>query len=129
MGRRILREMVNGAEMFIVWSSIVDAPITFAMTQEEFRLWWSEEYGRAGREQLDGHFARGDFGTLEDELVVNRAGADETSLTREQIIDFYFVRKGEGEQPVGTTYSDEDPELCSQCGADVLGYHRCETAQ
>lgn len=108
VGRSILREMVHGTEMFIVWSSIVDAPITFAMTQEELRLWWSEEYGRAGREQLNGHFARGDFGTLEDELVVNRAGADETHLTREQIIDYFFERRGQGEQPVGTSPGDED---------------------
>lgn len=99
----------DGEERCLLWSSIVDAPTSYGVTIDEIRDWWREEYGRSGLERLDAELARPTSGrvtTLSDVWVTNRAGAGETRLSIEQIVDYYFVRKGEGERPVGESWKD-----------------------
>ena len=101
MGKRILKETIDGVDKYLVWSSIVDAPVTYALTKGEVYDYFMSVAIRTERELLDRMFERGDFGAVADEVACNRAGEDETKISRAQIIDYYFVRQGEGKQPKG----------------------------
>lgn len=96
------RYVVKHGDAYLVWSSIVDAPITMACSLEEMRAWWKEEYGRAGLEELDKQVARGEIGELADEVVCNRAGAGETEMSLEQLVDYYVVKRNpRAHRPLG----------------------------
>ncbi len=112
------RYIVKLQDYYLEWSTVVDAPVTYGMTLEEFKEYYQQEYGADGMRNLLDRLlrveAKGTSSQLDDsvESVVscNRAGKDETSLTVEQIIDFYCVRQGEGDRPVGTDDRFEDDE-------------------
>ena len=53
MGHSIVRQIVEGKEMYLVWSSIVDAPITYGCTMKQLKKFWKEEYGRTGLQELE----------------------------------------------------------------------------
>lgn len=111
MGHKIVRQIVDGKESYLVWSSIVDAPITYGCSLKQLKKFWQEEYGRNGLRELEQRLeVQGTraFKTVDEVKTVNRAGKGETWLTTEQIVDYYFVRKGKGPQPVGL--SDEELE-------------------
>jgi hypothetical protein len=103
MSRYIIKHaMPDGEERYLVWSTIVDAPVTFGVTLEELRSYWQDEYGRLSLADFDRRFTcGGDPETLEYVQPTNRAGVGETRLSIEQIVDYYFVRRGKGEQPRG----------------------------
>lgn len=86
------RYVVKHGDMVLVWSSIVDAPITMGMTLDELRAWWREEYGRSGLADLERDI-KGGLPELADEVCVNRAGAGETQMSLEQLVDYYVVRR------------------------------------
>ncbi len=100
MGRFIVHH--DGA--FLEWSTVVDAPVTVGMTEAELREHVAEQYGLEGLKMIDGRIARAvangtscicppyDF---DDIVSCNRAGPDETELTREQLIRIYFVERRE----------------------------------
>lgn len=98
---------------YMAWSTIVDAPVTYGLTLEEFKSYYQEEYGRQGMFELDGRLDRVErfgtscrYGRNADELIKhNRAGKDETCLSRDQIIDYYCIRRDDGDPPVG---ADDD---------------------
>lgn len=78
---------------FFEWSTVVDAPVTYAMPREEFEQYYREEYGRSRMDDFERRMARAiETGTsahgytLEDVVSGNRAGPDETEATFEQII-------------------------------------------
>lgn len=101
MGRSVIKHVVDGTPRYLIWSTVVDAPITFGMTKAELVDYWDDEYGRSGVLSLE-HWLSNPR-TLEDEAAFNRAGKDETTLTIEQLVEFYFVRcDPDAELPMGT---------------------------
>ena len=95
MGRSIIK--LDGK--YLEWSSSIDAPITFGMTREEFTQHYLEEYGRSGIHDLEGRLSRADesgtscylYDSVDEEIEGNRAGKNESTLTKEQIIKFYIT--------------------------------------
>jgi hypothetical protein len=114
MGRFIVKHTVDGKDLYQVWSTIVDAPITGAGTLDQIKNYWREEFGRTGAEDLERWIeCRSDFfKTVKKAAVCNRAGKNETRLTEEQIIDYYFIKRGVNDPPQGKDWreirDDED---------------------
>ena len=118
MGRFILRFETDDGPRYLEYSTIVDAPRTYGMPIEEFKSFYKEEYGLQGMLELDARLARVDlYGTselpidchpdLESTILCNRAGADETCMTVDEMRDWYCVKRGKGKKPRGTASTDE----------------------
>ncbi len=94
MGRFIV-ELAPGK--YVEWSSVVDAPVTYVMTETELVQYVREEYGEAGVRELPARMervkAKGTnaltYKSADNVIRVNRAGPNETEITREQIIAQY----------------------------------------
>jgi hypothetical protein len=102
MGRCIIRVTHNRVPKYLEWSSVVDAPVTYGMTREEFKTYALAEYGRreGGGEDFDARLDRADktgtsaIGwTLDDIISCNRAGPHETCATLDDIVRIYCWRK------------------------------------
>lgn len=98
----------NCREWWMEWSTVVDAPTTYGMNREDMEAHIREAYGAEGLRELPARMARAEeTGTsaigvdLDEVLLGNRAGTNETSLTREQIVAMYCHRTGDerGEEP------------------------------
>jgi hypothetical protein len=84
---------MKDGEDFLIWSTIVDAPITEAMTKEALYEWFEDEYGYSkDNPHLKGALERAEktgtsAGGETPEMVIscNRAGHDETFLPYEEI--------------------------------------------
>ncbi len=113
MGHAILK---LAEESFIVWSSVVDAPVSYIMTEKECREWYAKEHGRRHSQYhldqsiRDAHKtgSSSTFTTLDDIKADNKAGADEEYLTLGQIIEKYVA-------PVDTSVPD-----CPFCGEEFV---------
>lgn len=103
MGKAIFKVDDNGKERFLVWSSYVDAPVTFACTGADVIAMFVEEARedatrmvRRMIEHARQHGSSSRMGrTLADVVGTNRAGPDESELTEDEIIEFYVRRKKE----------------------------------
>lgn len=103
MGHTIHRYATPDREFFLIWSSVVDAPITYGMSREELVEHIREQYGRSGLDALPERIARAEragtssriHASLDEETDFNRAGMDETRLTRDQIVAMYCLRTGD----------------------------------
>lgn len=107
--------IIKLGEHYVDWSTICDAPLTRGMTREEIVQWYEDNETAHKAQQLPGRLARADAtgtsslnDTLKWLIASNRAGRDETRLTREQLVDWLVHRKGEGPPPVGTADDDDD---------------------
>jgi hypothetical protein len=86
-------------DKYLVWSTVVDAPVTYGMTLDELKDYTKEEHGNAGVKKLTSRLTRVETkGTsshidtsMEDTVSYNRAGANETKLTVDQIYQEYCV--------------------------------------
>jgi len=84
-------------DKYFEWSTVVDAPVTYGMTKDELYEYIKERYGREGLQELPERLARVEkFGTsfhwnttLDELFESNRAGEDETYLTKEEIYAEY----------------------------------------
>ena len=92
MGRGLV--VIKGK--YFEWSTVVDAPVSYAMTLEELTTYTKEEYGNQGIGELDSRIERcNKYGTSfiggnsREVLSCNRAGLEEGELTAEQIYDVY----------------------------------------
>ena len=81
------------------WSTEIDAPVTYAMTLEEFNEYYRKKYGDEGMKELPERLERvertGSSGynhTLDWLLEYNRAGEDQTPMSREDIIAYCLER-------------------------------------
>jgi hypothetical protein len=100
---------------YLEWSKISDAASSYGMTLEEFKEFYRDEYGRSSMEELERRLVRVEqIGTssrmhssAEDVISYNRAGQEETCLTKEQIIGYYCTRELT-EQPMGTPHNYDD---------------------
>ena len=78
---------------YLIWSTIVDAPISYGLGLKEFTTFYHNEYGNAGMFELEARMKRVEangtscmLGTTVEELTCgNRAGQNEKELTYEQI--------------------------------------------
>ena len=60
MGKFIVRLDTDQGPRYAVWSSIVDAPVTYGMTRDKFERWYRREHGREGAEELVARLERAD---------------------------------------------------------------------
>lgn len=93
--------IIKLAGMYLIWSNVVDAPVTSGMSLNQFRSFYEDEYGLQGMLELDRRMQRVNAkGTsdmrdsnVDESIRFNRAGPNESILHREEIIEFY-VRRG-----------------------------------
>lgn len=105
---------------YLIWSDVVDAPTTFGMTREELTEHIREEHGRRGLEELPARIdrcdAKGTISFVKPSAVsvvwLNRAGAKETCLTIEQLIEHFVTNptekppNGENDGPNGPVFPE-----------------------
>lgn len=110
MGRAIIKINDTHRAYYLEWSSVVDAPISRGLTLSELTERVRLEYGEDGVRALPDRLARVEkrghslIGSDEASTVAgfisgNRAGADETELSLEQILTHYCHRAGIGKPP------------------------------
>ena len=95
------KPIIKLGEYYLEWSSVVDAPVTFGMSLEDFKEYYRMMYGEQGMRGLDERLARvatkgtSDFADPDVEATIsgNRAGPDEARLTQEEIFITYCLRK------------------------------------
>jgi len=101
MPRYIIKLPCDGQDYFMEWSSVVDAPVTYGMTWDEFQEYYRREHGEEGMRGLPERMKRVHQSGTSDAVVrdsvqkwvkYNRAGENEKQLTYEEILDAY-VRK------------------------------------
>lgn len=98
MPQYIIRLDDAGVAYYLVWSTVVDAPITMGGTREQLKRYYRNEYGRNGMRDWKERMRRVDAKGVSshhhesvDELIAfNRAGENESCLSKEQIIDHYI---------------------------------------
>ena len=86
--------IVHHEGKFFNWSTIVDAPTSYAMTREKYEKEYLLEYGRKGMEELPERLERAiKYGTSNirpqsfTELIkYNRAGPNEEELSMDEIL-------------------------------------------
>lgn len=90
-------------DMYFEWSTIVDAPVTYGMTREEFKEYYLEEYGRSSLLEFEQRMLRVDakgtsshiHASAEETVYVNRAGKGETCLSLAQLKRYLSNREYE----------------------------------
>ena len=101
MPTTIIKLPCDGQDYYLEWSSVVDAPVTYGMTLDEFKSYYRAEYGNQGMERLEERMKRVEETGTSDRLSrkpvkewvkFNRAGDKETQITYDKIVDKY-VRK------------------------------------
>ena len=94
--------IVKLEDYYFEWSTIVDSPITFGMSLEDFLDYYRVQYGRKGLNDLPGRLKRvEEYGSsayqkhywLPDLFSGNRAGPDESELTKDEIFKAYCLMK------------------------------------
>ena len=128
MGQAIVKFNHEGRDWYLIWSTVVDAPVTCAMTREELedhvRHWDGQRAAEALPARLErcdkyGHcFVDYDRGGAEGVVRCNRAGAEETSLTPEQVWELSVRRR---DKPSATAEGIHWDQMCDMCLADI-GY-------
>jgi hypothetical protein len=81
-------------DWYFEYSTIVDAPVTHALSRTEFEAYYLRQYGEQGMRNLPDRLTRVEArGTsahsdtsAEDTLAVNRAGPDETHLEPPELL-------------------------------------------
>lgn len=92
----------DGAEAYMEWSTIVDAPVTYLVPIEEFEDYYRHRYGEEGMRRLPERMARVEETgcsahdqSADDLILVNRAGPGEAALSPDEIWDHYYREDGE----------------------------------
>lgn len=118
MGQFIVKLKDGEQDVLLMWSTVVDAPTYVFEDEAELEEWIRFRYGKDGVDELPARMARVhakgtsslNDGSAEEVVSFNRAGKDETCLTIEQIIDFYWRKKSEGEAPLGRDFQSDDDD-------------------
>lgn len=92
-----LTDAVFNKEYYLEWSTIVDAPITYGMSLDEFEMYYRTEYGESGVRELPARMERvekaGCSSFVEDNVLDlvrgNRAGKNESELSYVDILNNY----------------------------------------
>jgi hypothetical protein len=90
------RYIIKLEEKYLVWSTVVDAPITNGLTLEELTDFIEWQHGQEGLADLPDRLKRvEESGTsavgynVYDIITYNRAGPNESCLTKEELIEKY----------------------------------------
>lgn len=111
----ILKLSEGKKSWYLEWSTVVDAPVSFGMTLGQFKKFYQEEYGRSSMDELERRLERVEekgtssliHASADDLISYNRAGKNETILSKQQLIDVYCIRKiAEKDKPLGTKAND-----------------------
>lgn len=74
---------------YVVWSTVVDAPITWVGTMDDMRSFYKEEYGNSGLRNLEADLElikeEDWLRRLERVSNYNRAGPNETQISTDEI--------------------------------------------
>ena len=127
MPRYVCKFQDGDEAYYLDWSTIVDAPITCGMSLEDFKEYYrvnyggeiyinSELVGRLRRVEEKGTSAK-IYNNLDELIRHNRAGKNETCLSKDQIIEWYCRRVEE--------CSRGDP--CPILGVDVFAKEGSDT--
>lgn len=85
----ILMHKHSGVALYHEYGTVVDAPVSAAMTREEFEVYYRERNGENGMDGLPARLARADAHgsssrlaptSFNEEIRCNRAGPDEAEL-------------------------------------------------
>lgn len=83
---------------YLLWSTVIDAPETYAGSEQDIRDHIREETGRQGLHDIEERLRRArETGTsmrnstLRDVVLYNHAGPDGEEITYDDVIRFYFV--------------------------------------
>lgn len=93
-----LTDKTTKTDYYLVWSTVVDAPITNGKSLDEFKKWYEIEYGRKSISELPERLERVEktgtsmlpqFGTLSSLLLLNAAGENGKKISRKKILEKY----------------------------------------
>jgi hypothetical protein len=123
MGKAIISWKLGDVRRFAVWSSIVDAPITGAMTRHGLEKWLTDEHGRHAVEDYARHIDRAEvYGTsvlyhksLIDTVWLNRAGPGESWLSLSGIMLILTDELSEVEYAALAKHVVPDTEDTNEC--------------
>lgn len=97
--------IVKIRDRYLVWSTVVDAPITYGLSREEVEEYVKEEHGNEGLRQLPLRMERVEETgtsfhgmTASDVMSLNRAGEDEAEITEAEIYQRYCVERPQDDQ-------------------------------
>ena len=99
MSTYIIKLPCDGIDYYLLWSSIVDAPVTVGMTMDEFMADYKERYGTEGMDGLPARLERVEKTGTSDAvsrtpvrnwIEGNRAGELESELSFDEIVDAYI---------------------------------------
>lgn len=91
------RYIIKLNEKYLIWSTIVDAPISNGMTKDELIEWIEYHNGQDGLFDLPDRLERVDakgvsafnYASVDELIAHNRAGPEESCLTKDEIIEQY----------------------------------------
>ena len=97
MGKFIikLKDPKSDKEYYLLWSTIVDAPVSRGMGLKEFKHFYVSEYGsenleeRLRRVELKGSSGYPPWDDVGDFILTNKAGTNDVRLPLEKIIEEY----------------------------------------
>lgn len=87
-------------DYYLEWSTIVDAPVTYGMTVDEFKEYYKEYNGLNGMSELEARLERAEkngtsgyppFDNLNDLIKNNHAGDTGNELSKIEIIENYCI--------------------------------------
>lgn len=90
----IMKLQKDHKDYYLEWSTIVDAPLSYGMSLEDFKIYYERKYGSDEMGYLQERLDRVDkYGTssvdgfsVEELISCNRAGTNEGELTKQEII-------------------------------------------
>lgn len=99
MPRYIIKLTRGNEARYLEWSTVVDAPVTYGMTLDDFKNYYLKRYGEEQAERLDERLKRVEatgtssigYRDLAELLSGNRAGPNEKHLSQEALWDQYCI--------------------------------------
>lgn len=101
MPRHIIKltDPATSTDYYLEWSTIVDSPITYGMSLEEFKEYYKEEYGRQGMLDLDQRLAlveKNGISTMDNRHTLDwLLNTHVDKLTEQQILEKYCINRPE----------------------------------
>lgn len=96
-----LTDSKTNTNYYLEWSTVVDAPVTYGMSLDEFMRYYRDAYGSEGMKDLPNRLKRVEEKgtssqineTVESVIFGNRAGEGETEMSIDEIITEYCVNR------------------------------------
>ena|SRR3990167_4646337 len=106
MPRHIVLLNIEGTQYFLDWSTVVDAPVFGCKGKSDFISYYRNEYGlQKLPERMKRVLEKGTSSMLDDSaddvIFPNKAGHNETCMTKQQIIDYYCLDDTDTDLPLG----------------------------